>query len=115
MLSGLMMDYPLTIDRVLEHGNRLYPYKQIRTKLPGGGLHTYTYRDLYGRVKRLCNLLDGPGRRAGAIASAPSPGTTTSTSNSTSARRARARSCTRSTFASFPSSWPLSSTTPRTK
>ena len=72
MLSGLMMDYPLTIDRVLEHGNRLYPYKQIRTKLPGGGLHTYTYRDLYGRVKRLCNLLDGlgvaPGDRVGTFA-----------------------------------------------
>ena len=72
MLSGLMMDYPLTIDRVLEHGNRLYPYKQIRTKLPGGDLHTYTYRDLYGRVKRLCNLLDGlgvaPGDRVGTFA-----------------------------------------------
>ncbi len=72
MLSGLMMDYPLTIDRVLEHGNRLYPYKQIKTKLPGGGLHTYTYRDLYGRVKRLCNLLDGlgvaPGDRVGTFA-----------------------------------------------
>ena len=31
MLSGLMMDYQLTIDRVLEHGNRLYPYKKIKT------------------------------------------------------------------------------------
>ena len=72
MLSGLMMDYPLTIDRVLEHGNRLYPYKQIKTKLPGGGLHTYTYRDLYRRVKRLCNLLEGlgvaPGDRIGTFA-----------------------------------------------
>ena len=72
MLSGLMMDYPLTIDRVLEHGNRLYPYKQIKTKLPGGGLHTYSYRDLYRRVKRLCNLLEGlgvaPGDRVGTFA-----------------------------------------------
>ena len=114
MLSGLMMDYPLTIDRVLEHGNRLYPYKQIKTKLPGGGLHTYTYRDLYGGSSgsAICSM-GWASRRA--IASAPSPGTTTSTSNSTSARRARARSCIRSTFASFPSSWPSSSTTPRTK
>ena len=72
MLSGLMMDYPLTIDRVLEHGNRLYPNKQIKTKLPDGSLHVYTYRDLYRRVKRLCNLLEGlgvePGDRVGTFA-----------------------------------------------
>ena len=61
MLSGLMMDYPLTIDRVLEHGNRLYPRKQIKTRLPDGRLHEYTYRELYRRVKRLCNLLEALG------------------------------------------------------
>ena len=72
MLSGLMMDYPLTIDRILEHGNRLYPYKQVKTKLPDGSLHVYTYRDLYRRVKRLCNVLEGlgvaPGDRVGTFA-----------------------------------------------
>ncbi|MDE0630925.1 MAG: long-chain fatty acid--CoA ligase [Caldilineaceae bacterium] len=72
MLSGLMMDYQLTIDRVLEHGNRLYPYKKVKTKLPDGTLHEYSYRDLYGRVKRLCNVLKGlgvqPGDRVGTFA-----------------------------------------------
>ena len=72
MLSGLMMDYPLTIDRVLEHGNRLFADKTIKTKLPDGSLHAYTYRDLYTRVKRLCNLLEGlgvePGDRVGTFA-----------------------------------------------
>ena len=72
MLSGLMMDYQLTIDRVLEHGNRLYPYKKIKTKLPDGTLHEYAYRDLYLRVKRLCNVLEGlgvePGDRVGTFA-----------------------------------------------
>ena len=72
MLSGLMMDYQLTIDRVLEHGNRLYPSKQIKTKLPDGSLHDYGYRDLYTRVKRLCNVLEGlevePGDRVGTFA-----------------------------------------------
>ncbi len=69
MLSGLMMDYPLTLDRILEHGNRLYPHKKIRTKLPDGALHEYTYREFYGRVKRLGNVLEGlgvePGDRVG--------------------------------------------------
>jgi len=72
MLPGLMMDYQLTIDRVLEHGNRLYPYKKVKTKLPDGTLHEYSYRDLYGRVKRLCNVLKGlgvqPGDRVGTFA-----------------------------------------------
>ena len=72
MLSGLMMDYQLTIDRVLEHGNRLYPYKKVKTKLPDGTLHEYSYRDLYRRVKRLCNVLEGlgvqPGDRVGTFA-----------------------------------------------
>ena len=72
MLTGLMMDYQLTIDRVLEHGNRLYPHKKIRTKLPDGTLHEYSFRDFYGRVKRLCNVLEGlgvePGDRVGTFA-----------------------------------------------
>ena len=114
MLSGLMMDYQLTIDRVLEHGNRLYPHKKIRTKLPDGTLHEYSFRDFYGRVKRLCNVLEGlgvePGDRVGTFAwnnyqhvelYFGVPG--------------RGRWCIRSTFASFPISWPTSSTTPRTR
>ena len=72
MLSGLMMDYQLTIDRVLEHGNRLYPHKQIKTRLPDGSLHGYGYRDLYTRVKKLCNVLEElgvePGDRVGTFA-----------------------------------------------
>ena len=72
MLTGLMMDYQLTIDRVLEHGNRLYPHKKIRTKLPDGTLHEFSFRDFYGRVKRLCNVLEGlgvePGDRVGTFA-----------------------------------------------
>ena len=72
MLTGLMMDYQLTIDRVLEHGNRLYPSKKVKTKQPDGTLHEYSYRDLFGRVKRLCNVLKGlgvqPGDRVGTFA-----------------------------------------------
>ena len=72
MLSGLMMDYHLTLDRILEHGNRLYPDKKIKTALPDGDLHEYTYRDFYRRVKRLCNALVGlgvePGDRVGTFA-----------------------------------------------
>jgi acyl-CoA synthetase (AMP-forming)/AMP-acid ligase II len=64
-MHGLMMDYPLTIDRILEHGARLYPHKQVRTKLPHGSMHQYTYADFYRRVKRLGNLLAGLGVEVG--------------------------------------------------
>ena len=64
-LPGLMMDYPLTIDRILEHANRVYPHKRISTKLADGSFHQYTYADLYKRTKRLCNVLHRLGIRSG--------------------------------------------------
>ena len=56
ILPGQMMDYPLTMDRILEHANRLYPHKRIHTKLADGSFHQYSYADLYKRVKRLGNV-----------------------------------------------------------
>ncbi|HEX9925883.1 MAG TPA: long-chain fatty acid--CoA ligase [Anaerolineae bacterium] len=56
-MQGLMMNYPLTIDRILERANRLYPHKHVSTKLPDGTMHRYTYANLYRRVKRLAKVL----------------------------------------------------------
>jgi acyl-CoA synthetase (AMP-forming)/AMP-acid ligase II len=71
-MQGLMMNYPLTLDRILEHANRVYPHKRITTKQPDGSLHRYTYADLYKRVKRLANVLVNmgvkPGERVGTFA-----------------------------------------------
>lgn len=64
-MQGLMMDYPLTVDRILEHANRIYPNKLISSKQPDGSMHRYTYRDLYDRVKRLVNVLRGLGVKPG--------------------------------------------------
>jgi fatty-acyl-CoA synthase len=72
MLQGLMMDYPLTIDRILVHANRMFPHKKIKTRLPTGEVHEYTYADFYRRVMRLGNVLAGlgvaPGDRVGTFA-----------------------------------------------
>ncbi|MFQ5865433.1 MAG: long-chain fatty acid--CoA ligase [bacterium] len=71
-MQGLMMDYPLTIDRILEHANVMYPHKRISTELPDGSMHRYTYANLYERVKRLANVLGKlgvqPGDRVGTFA-----------------------------------------------
>ncbi|RYX99942.1 fatty-acid--CoA ligase [bacterium] len=56
-MQGLMMKYPLTMDRILERANRMYPNKEIATKLPDSTIHRYTYADFYKRVKRLANVL----------------------------------------------------------
>jgi fatty-acyl-CoA synthase len=60
-----MMDYQLTLDRILEHANRMFPHKLIRTKQPNGTFHSYTYADLYRRVKRLANVLETLGVEPG--------------------------------------------------
>ena len=52
-MDGLMMDYPLTIDRIVEHAGRMFPHKAVRTKRPDGSMHEYTYADLLGRSRRL--------------------------------------------------------------
>ncbi len=64
-MHGLMMEYPLTIDRILEHARRLYGHKRIMTKMPNGTLHQYTFADFYRRVKRLGNLLEALGVEVG--------------------------------------------------
>ena len=65
MLHGLMMDYPLTLDTIIEHANRMSPKKKIKTKLPDGSLHEYTYADFYKRVKKLGNVLESLGVEVG--------------------------------------------------
>ena len=72
MLHGLMMDFPLTLDHILEHARRMYPEKTIISKLPAGALREYSYAEFYTRVKRLCNALEAlgiePGDRVGTFA-----------------------------------------------
>ena len=71
-MQGLMMDYPLTLDRIVEHAGRLFPRNRIRSKLPDGGMHEYTYADLLCRSRRLAAALVGlgvePGDRVGTFA-----------------------------------------------
>ncbi len=65
MLNGLMMDYPLTLNTIVEHARRMTPRKTIKTKLPDGNWHEYSYADFYRRVKQLGNVLDALGVESG--------------------------------------------------
>ena len=71
-MQSLMMNYQLTLDKILEHANRMYPHKRVITKRPDGSMHTYTYADMYKRVKRMSKALVKlgvqPGDRVGTFA-----------------------------------------------
>ena len=56
-MNGLMMDYQLTLDKILEHARRMHPRKEITTKQPDGSLHRYTYADLHRRARQLADAL----------------------------------------------------------
>ena len=55
-----MMNYQLLVPGLLDRASTYFPKKEIITR-EGGGVHRYTYRDLKGRVNRLCNALAGLG------------------------------------------------------
>jgi fatty-acyl-CoA synthase len=64
-MTGIMMDYPLTLTHILERSARIYPSKQIASRLSDGTIHRYTYRDFYRRVHRLAHALKRLGLKEG--------------------------------------------------
>src|SRR5215469_7898806 len=70
-MNGLMMDYPLTLTHILERSAKIYPTKEIASRLPDGSMHRYAYRDFHLRVHRLAHVLKElglePGDRIGTL------------------------------------------------
>ena len=56
-MKGLIMDYPLTTNTILEYGNSVYHHKKIISHLPDGTRHEYSFGDMYRRCKKLANAL----------------------------------------------------------
>lgn len=56
-MEGLIMNYPLTTNTILEYGNRVFHHKKIITHLPDGSRHEYSFGDMYKRCKKLANAL----------------------------------------------------------
>ncbi|HLK27153.1 MAG TPA: long-chain fatty acid--CoA ligase [Puia sp.] len=56
-MLGLMMDYPLTIPSMLDHGSRMFPNKEIISYMPDKSRHSYTFADLYKRSKKTMHAL----------------------------------------------------------
>ena len=64
-MTGLMMDYPLTLTHILERSAKLYPGKEIVSRMPDGSMHCYTYSAFYKRVHRLAHALKQLGLKEG--------------------------------------------------
>ena len=56
-MKGQMMYYPLTTNAILEYGNRVFPHKEVITRLPDGTRHQYSFHEMYKRTKKLANAL----------------------------------------------------------
>ncbi|MBV8818640.1 MAG: AMP-binding protein, partial [Acidobacteriaceae bacterium] len=55
-MHGLMMDFPLTLPHILERSAKLFPNKEIVSRMPDG-MHRYRYSDYHARVHRVANVL----------------------------------------------------------
>ena len=68
-MTGLMMDYPLTLTHILERAAKIYPRQEIASRVSdgsgSGSMHRYTYRDFYLRVHRLAHVLQELGLQQG--------------------------------------------------
>ena len=71
-MLGTMMDFELTVGSILRHANRFHSDREIASRQRSGGIHHYTYANLYRRSSQLANALTdlgvGVGDRVGTIA-----------------------------------------------
>ena len=56
-MLGLMQDWPLTMDKVIDHARRLHGRREIVTRTPEGGLERTTYLEVHDRAKRVSGQL----------------------------------------------------------
>ena len=65
-MHGLMQDWPLTVDRILDHAATWHPGHQVVTRrIEDGVIETTTYGDIHAEAKRVSNALKALGVRAG--------------------------------------------------
>ncbi|MAN67468.1 long-chain-fatty-acid--CoA ligase [uncultured Hyphomonas sp.] len=56
-MLGIMQDWPLTVNRILEHANRINPTREIITRRVEGNIVRMTYAELFNQSKQVSNAL----------------------------------------------------------
>jgi len=64
-MLGLMQDWPLTVDRILDHAGSWHAGREVVTRSVEGPIVRTTYGEIKDRAKRLSNALLGLGIRPG--------------------------------------------------
>jgi acyl-CoA synthetase (AMP-forming)/AMP-acid ligase II len=64
-MDGLMMDFPLTLNHLLERAETYFGSGEIVSRRPDTSLHRSTYREVTGRAKRLAAALQRLGLEPG--------------------------------------------------
>jgi len=64
-MLGLMQDWPLTVDRILEHAATWHGARQVATRMAEGPIIRITYAELHERARRLTNALSALGIKPG--------------------------------------------------
>jgi fatty-acyl-CoA synthase len=56
-MLGLMQDWPLTVDKILDHAKNWHPHREVVTRSVEGPVVRTTYGEIHGRAKRVSNVL----------------------------------------------------------
>jgi fatty-acyl-CoA synthase len=56
-MKGQMMRYALSTNSIIEYGNRVFPRKEIISKLPDASWHHYNFAEMYIRTKKIAGAL----------------------------------------------------------
>jgi fatty-acyl-CoA synthase len=64
-MQGLMQDWPLTVDRILDHAKAWHGEREIVSRSVEGPIVRTTYSRVHDRAKRLSNALKGLGVKKG--------------------------------------------------
>jgi fatty-acyl-CoA synthase len=64
-MLGLMQDWPLTVDRILDHAKDWHPDREVVTRSVEGPMVRTTWGEVHGRAKRVSNALKALGVQPG--------------------------------------------------
>ncbi|MEL7547368.1 MAG: long-chain-fatty-acid--CoA ligase [Pseudomonadota bacterium] len=60
-MDGIMQDWPLTVDKVLEHASKINPTREVITRRVGGEIVRHSYLDVFLQAKQVSAALKDEG------------------------------------------------------
>ena len=58
-MLGLMQDWPLTVDKILDHAKNWHGHREVVTRSVEGPIVRTTYAEIHARAKRVSGVLKG--------------------------------------------------------